>query len=137
MQRKMQKGKSVIKYLFICLIIVSCKTANIQKVKSDIYVNKVYRSKSGYTGMNIKAYDYEYKNELNAGVIVNEIYFDLSFNDKNELKPLYVKVLPNKKINIDVFFPSREVVKMRDFYLKKGDSMVIKAYLKEDNSSVY
>lgn len=138
---KMQKVLNVIKTVIILAFLIlyaSCKvTKRVNIIEEGTYSLKRYTSKSGFSSINVKAYDFEYKNDLNAGLTINNIYYDLNFNKEKEIVPLHIVASPKNKFNVRFFFPSRYSVNVKEFTLNPGDSIVIKAYLKEDNRPVY
>ncbi len=138
MQKAMPKAPNVIKTLLIVtflMFMVSCKVTKRPDVVDDTYTFEKYTSKSGFSSINVKAYDYEYKNDLSPSVTINSIYYDINLDKKK--KTLSVRVSPNNKFDVEVFLLSRHTVKVKEFYIKRGDSIVINAYLKEDNRPVY
>ncbi|MGG8498161.1 hypothetical protein ACQY1Q_17305 [Tenacibaculum sp. TC6] len=118
------------------LTFFSCKTTGNFDIVNDTYTLKKYKSKRGFSSITIKAYDYEHKNDLNASVSINNIYYKIKFNGKNTI-PLSIEAKPDNKFNVEVSLLSRYTVKIKEFYVKRGDSIVINAYLKEDNRPVY
>ncbi|WP_386104248.1 hypothetical protein [Tenacibaculum geojense] len=123
--------------IILLSFLVSCKVTKRATVVNGTYTFERHESKSRFSSINVEAYDYEYKNGLNAGVTVNDVYFDIKFDKEKKIIPLQIKASPNNKFNVRVLFPSRHSVKIDEFYFKRGDSIIIKAYLKEDNRPVY
>ncbi len=138
MQEVMRKAPNVTKIFLVSIFIlqVACKAMRRPDVVDNTYTFKRYISKTGFSSINVKAYDHEYKSDLNASVSINHIYHKIKFN-KKKTTPLHVEVIPNKNFNVEVFLLSRHTVKVKEFFVKRGDSIVINAYLKEDNRPVY
>ena len=125
---QMLKGKNVIKLLIICLI-TSCSLNKIN-IKKNSHVTNEYRldrfkSNDGLTTQIIfKCYDFENKKtKIPAIIIINNVYLNSGLLNigigKHSLKALFIG---KKSINIS------------NLIVKRGDSIVIKAYMKDNNT---
>ncbi|MGG8498159.1 hypothetical protein ACQY1Q_17295 [Tenacibaculum sp. TC6] len=135
MVQKVLSANKILFLLFISNIIISCVAHKKHEINNDTYTFKKYKSSTGFSSIIINAYDYENKNKINAAARVNSIYFSSTI--KKDKQPLQVEITPNNSFKVEVFLPSRYTVKIKEFYVKRGDSIIINAYLKEDNRPVY
>ncbi len=139
---KMRKEVNVIRYislLFVLFTISMCST--IKEVNreplSTKYEIKRLKSKSGFSKIIVKSYiDDEYKDiQVLSTVIVNDIY--LASTSIKDSMFTEIKVRPSKKYRIKVFSPGLLTLKIKDLYIKERDSIIVNAYLKEDNRPTY
>ena len=124
---QMLKGKNVIKLLIICLI-TSCSLNKINIKNSHVtneYSLDRFKSNGGLTTQIIfKCYDFENKKtKIPAIIIINNVYLNSGLLNigigKHSLKALFIG---KKSINIS------------NLIVKRGDSIVIKAYMKDNNT---
>ncbi|WP_428743458.1 hypothetical protein [Tenacibaculum sp.] len=83
MRKALNVNKTVMILAFLILY-ASCKVTERVNITEGTYTFKRFVSKSGFSSINVKAYDYEYKNDLNAGLTINNIYYDLNFNEEKK-----------------------------------------------------
>ncbi|WP_075341417.1 hypothetical protein [Tenacibaculum agarivorans] len=123
------------KYLqgFILLLLFASGCATNKDLKtSDKYTFERFKSKSGFSSLIIKTYDFEYENDLPGGIIcVNKVYHDV-LGKGNTMIPLEVKVKPNNNFNVGISYLAKKKIEIPTFFIKEGDSIVIKAYLKDE-----
>ncbi len=139
---KMRKEVNVIRYislLFVLFVISMCTTIkNVNKEPlSTLYKIERLKSKSGFSKIIVKSYiDDEYKDiQVLSTVIINDIYLANTYTKDSIFTE--IKVRPSKKYRIKVFSPGLLTLKIKDLYIKERDSIVINAYLKEDNRPIY
>ncbi|WP_143569724.1 hypothetical protein [Tenacibaculum agarivorans] len=121
----------------LILIFISC-AASKEITSNRNYTFDKHKSKNGYSTLILKAYDYEYENQLGPRVYINDLYFDFSFDSESKIiKPFDVSVEQEGKYTIRFSYLGRLPVKIPDFFIKKGDSIVISAYLKEDPTPLH
>lgn len=129
--KRVLKELNVNSYAYIILISLffSCSgTRNTSKQeKSDYNIEKFKTFDSLGSWITIKTYDKRLKESIPAFVKINNIYFSEKkifevVEDKHSIGVYFVQLLPLELKNLNV---------------KKGDSTVIKAYLKEDNNPLH
>lgn len=126
-QKAMRKALNVISccILFYCISCSSFKKKQIEIPKT--YSIKKFKSKTLFTGVVIKAYD-DINTEISFPVtsIINNVYLEgASFS------------LGLGKHKIKLIYPSKKDVLINNLKVKPRDSIVIKAYLIDDDSDIY
>ncbi len=132
MQKAMQKVLNARNFicLFTCILIMSCHTSKNtinNKIPSSSYEIKKFKSSDNW--ITINAYD----NEISYGKLIpiikiNKLYF---FNDG--IKTFNVV---ESKHNIQISHIGKIPITIKDLVVKKGDSIVINAYLKQDPTPI-
>ena len=123
-------------YLFIYLFISGCATVKNNDESSHLYLQKKFRSKSGFSSIVINTfYDDKSKTKVLAAATANGIYFPSEYQDEKIL-PIVIKTIPDNKYKIRVFSPGLLSLKIKSLKINKGDSIVINAYLKEDTRPI-
>ncbi len=116
-------------YIILISLFFSCSgTRNTSKQeKSQYKIEKIKTFDSLGSWITIKTYDKRLKESIPAFVKINNIYF-------SEKKIFEVG---EGKHSIGVYFVQLLPLELKNLNVKKGDSIVIKAYLKEDNSPLH
>lgn len=112
--------------LFIFFFTLSCSVKN-HVAKYSFYDLKKYKSKQNNTKIIIKTYDGDLYNEkITPYISMNNIYFfkDSLFN------------VGVGKHDIEIGYISKESIKIKNLEIKKGDSLVIEAFLKRHNQPI-
>lgn len=129
MQEAMRKVLNVNKLIcvYICLLIFGCSSSkeSFNKNFSNYTVNKF---KSDRRSIKINALDkgFPYDTIPSPLIIINNLYF----GETSFFRP---KV---GKHNIEIASPGKVSVIIKDLVVKKGDSIVINAYLKDDPTPI-
>lgn len=137
----MLKDLNVIKYFLvfsIFLIFTNCSVLKDEHYETETY--EIIREKTRYfpkiTQLKIIAYQYNNRNELiPAAVSINgitlypKILNDSILNNFIQIKPdLY---------NLRISLIQKETITIKKLLIKDGDSIVVKAYMKEDLTPLY
>lgn len=123
-------------FLLTLVFITSCGVKRYDVV-DNTYDIKRFKSKSGYSSININSFDFKTKDKISPWININDVALEYVFNEKgNFTNPLQIKVIPNNHFNIEIYYLRRHTVKIKELYLKDGDSIVINAYLKEDTRPI-
>ncbi len=140
MKIKILKGvRGYIYLVFILFTISMCST--IKEVNreplSTKYEIKRLKSKSGSSKIIVNSYsDDKYKDKITTVVTINNICF-LNRHIGDSILPIKTKVIHSKKYEVGVFSVGFLSLKIKDLYVNKRDSIVINAYLKENNRPIY
>ncbi len=139
---KMRKEVNVIRYislLFVLFTIPMCTTIkNVNKEPlSTLYKIERLKSKSGFSKIIVNTYiDDKYKERIYSFVIVNDICLFPKY-EKDSIFPIQIETISSKKYNIQVSSMGFLSLKIKDLYVKERDSIIVNAYLKEDNRPTY
>lgn len=126
MLNQMLKALNVntLKILFFFTLFISC---SIQKQNKNIneksfYKIKGYKSSTGKTSLHVNTFDLDLYNEpMIPLIIINNIYFS-NTTDFN---------LGIGKHNLKIDFISKISIEIKNINIRKGDSVIINAYLKD------
>jgi len=133
-----QKKMKYLQGIILLLLFASGCATNKNLKTSEKYIFERFKSKNGYSTLILKAYDYEYENQLSPRIYINDLYFDFSFDSESKIiKPFNVPIEQEGKYTIRFSYLGRLPVEIPDFFIKKGDSIVISAYLKEDPTPLH
>ncbi|WP_299005538.1 hypothetical protein [uncultured Tenacibaculum sp.] len=133
--RKVLNARNFI-YLSIYLFITGCATTRSNRDSSTLYYQEKHSSKSGFSSIIINSfYDDKYKDKILALVTVNGVCILGKYENENIL-PIEIKTIPNNKYKIEISSPGLLPLKIKKLRIKKGDSIVINAYLKEDTRPI-
>ncbi|CAM1359541.1 hypothetical protein [Tenacibaculum xiamenense] len=140
MQPEMRKVLNVHK-LKLCAVlscfIVLCSVAKKSNIVTKDYIVNRYKTNKAAPVMTIDTYsDRNYKTEIPSFVCINDIFFFVE-NEDDRIKSISVSPKPNKKFNIEIMSVGRLPLKLNSLLVKTNDSIVIKAYLKEDNRLIH
>jgi hypothetical protein len=123
------------------LFILSCASNKIQQQNfSNKYKIHSFKSKSGLSTISIDNF-----HDTNSGqkdwkalafININGVLLENKIIN-NKMDPYYTKVESGKKYDILVYSPGLLPLRMNNLKIKKGDSLVIKTYLKEDNRPLH
>lgn len=136
--KMMPKELNVIKYLIYFSFFLIFTNCDIQK--NDYYKYETYeivrkKSKRGFTQLNIVAYEYENKSVLiPAYAIINGVIKHLDILNSNSTNIIYLK---SDKYNLEINFIGKETIYIKNLLIKNSDSIIIKAYMKEDLTPIY
>lgn len=135
------KGLNVIKYFLYFSAFLIFTNCNI--LKGDYYKTETYeikREKSKYwtklTQLNIIAYEYENKSKLIPvfSITINDIIINSAH--MNSIPNALIHLIPNK-YDVEISFIGKETINIKNLLVKKGDSIVIKSFMKEDVTPLY
>jgi hypothetical protein len=129
MRKKMLQVKNVTSLIIILLFIFGCKLKE-DALNKDLYILKKYKSHSGLTKLVVKTFD-KYENEFPTILEVNGIIFQMKIKEK-VLIPLELLIKNKHKIDVKIAAIGMKEINFKNMFLKKGDSIVIKVFLKEN-----
>ena len=135
MQEVMRKVLSV-SLLLLVSSVISCKSVRNDIVDKTYKLEKFKSKQTDFSSIVINAYDFEMKKELAGIVYVNNVVFFMDFDRKNKVKPLVVTPNTDNYFDVEISYIRRHTVKVDKFFVKRGDSIVIDAYLKEDKRPI-
>ena len=132
--KKTAKALNVIKYLMLFLIFLIFTNCNV--LKGDYYKTETYeiiREKRNFNNPKIiiKCYDYNDNSNIPASILLNEVFLD------NFPSNQIITELRSGKINLTIYFIGKETVKIKNLLVRDRDSIVVKAYMKEDLTPLY
>ncbi|WP_428742301.1 hypothetical protein [Tenacibaculum sp.] len=132
--------RSIIRIGLILLFILnltSCKAVRNDIVDNNYKLEKIKSKQTDFSSIVVNAYDFENKKELAGIVYVNDVVFFMEFDEnKKKVKPLVITPNTNNYFDVEVSYIRRYTVKIDKFFVKRGDSIVINAYLKEDKRPI-
>ncbi len=138
LQKEQRKVLNVIRstILFLMMFLIfSCKAVRSDLV-DDMYDLQRYKSKTGFSGVIVNAFDDETKTRLPALIYVNGVMFLMRFDQESKVIPQVIYISQNNDYSLEVSYLTMHTVKVKEFHLKSGDSIVINANLKADNSPI-
>ncbi len=132
MQEMMQKVLNVNKiiYLFMFLMFINCGVKKISEQQKSEYSTEKFKTLDSLDSwITVKTYD----NEISYGTLIpiikiNKLYF---FDDGIETFNV-----EGSKHNIRISHIGKIPITIKDLVVKKGDSIVINAYLKDDPTPI-
>ncbi|MGG8498152.1 hypothetical protein ACQY1Q_17260 [Tenacibaculum sp. TC6] len=113
-------------YLFIYLFITGCYTNRI-KVTQNNYSIKKFKSSDNW--ITINAYD----NEISYGTLIPIIKINKLYFLNEGIKTFNVE---DSNYNIQISHFGKIPINIKNLVVKKGDSIVINAYLKDDPTPI-
>ncbi len=129
MQKAMRKVLSVNKliYIFICLLVFGCSSSreNFINKFSNYTVNK-FKSNRRSIKINVLDKGFPYDTIPSPLIIINNLYF----GETSFFRPT------TGKHSIEIAALGKISVIIKDLIVKKGDSIVINAYLKDDPTPI-
>lgn len=134
MRKKMQQVQNVTSLFILLLLLFGCKSKEIA-LNKNLYIIKNYKSNSGLTKLVVKSFD-KYENELPTILEVNGIIFQMKIKEK-VLMPLELIIKNNHKIDLKIAAIGMNEINLKNIFLKKGDSIEIKAFLKENKKPLH
>ncbi|SOS47710.1 hypothetical protein [Tenacibaculum dicentrarchi] len=145
MKTRKNKIEKILKLGLLCfsiyLLITSC--ASNKMSKSDKYELIKYKHKNGFSSSILinSFYDSESakNNKYNplSYININNVIIKENEIINGNMKPYHISVDSDKKYEILIYGIGLQPLKIKGLYVKQGDSIVIKAYLKEDNRSLH
>ena len=133
--KKMSKYKFTLLLVIMFNILLACKTSKIHE-SSDVYCNdclKITRYGNGVnenTKLVFQNYEYEDKSKW--------LPFFYVLIDNNTYKDSLVVINKSlNKINIQLDYVSKERIYTKDFNIQDSDSIIIKAYLKDNKNIIF
>lgn len=128
--KKAKKATSVNSFicLLICFFMVQCAVKKKKLVNNSVYEVKRFKTFDSFGSyINIKVLDNSLKESIPALVKINGLYFS-----KRKIFEA-----DSGKYDIGVYFVGLFPLELSNLNLKKGDSIVINTYLKEDTRPLH
>ncbi len=115
--------------LFILIITLSnCYSQKKNKIGKNYIITKFKSKNKSSCYLNLEAYDYENKKEKYYSVYrINNLIFS-----EHNLNSLTFHVLPGN-FEIECGMIGKESIRLKDFEIKRGDSINIRFYLKDSD----
>lgn len=114
--------------LFFLILMISCNSSGGGKDNENVDI-KIFKSKDGLSYLDLQSYHFENKIEKYYSVYqINNLIFN-----KHELENLNLNVL-NGKFKISGGAIGKKWNRLKEITINKGDSLVIKFYLKDEDS---
>jgi hypothetical protein len=118
------QNANILKTLFFFTLFISCSIQKQDKNKNDksYYKIKKYKSNTNKTSLHVNTFDKDlYDEPMIPLIIINNIYFSNTTNFN----------LGIGKHNLKIDFISKNSIEIKNMNIRKGDSIVINAYLKD------
>ncbi|CAL2092128.1 hypothetical protein [Tenacibaculum sp. 190524A02b] len=138
---QVKKVLNVTTRAFSLLIISIYSCSSVPKKEADnriykgTYTFEKYKSKSRFSRVMVDSYsNTDFK--LYASVKLNGLIFLTPQIKGEEILPIEIEPIIGEKYKLEVFYPNMYPIKIKEFQIEKGDSIVIKAYLKEKSSLI-
>lgn len=128
-----QDVKQMLKYLFFLIPLMNYSQI-IKKIEnSELTINKYKSINDVYCYITVSTYEFEKRdNKLPASYYLNNIILDDIIINENIIKEKSLSILPGQFKLTSLYFGKTK--KEINFLIEKGDSLVVKFYLKDEQT---